>query len=105
MGITKKCLSKKEIKENFPQVIIPKSVKFPWRLENEKSDFADERISLLIDDFLENTEGDIFVVCHGGIMNSVVREMNKLGGRLFQSKKITTVVCILLHLMKKLKKL
>ena len=79
VGITKKCLSKKEIKQNFPQVVIPKKVKFPWRLENEKSDFADERISLLIEDFLKNTEGDLLVVCHGGIMNSVVREMNKRG--------------------------
>ena len=79
VGITKKCLSKKEIKQNFPQVVIPKKVKFPWRLENEKSDFADERISLLIEDFLKNTEGDLLVVCHGGIMNSIVREMNKRG--------------------------
>ena len=54
-------------------------MKFPWRLENEKESLADERISSLIDDLLLNTEGDILIVCHGGIINSVVREMNKRG--------------------------
>jgi len=81
-------LSKKEIKENFPQVIIPKSVKFPWRLENEKSDFADERISLLIDDFLENTEGDIFVVCHGGNYEFCCARNEQARGVFFKAKKL-----------------
>lgn len=79
VSITKKCLTKKEIKQNFPNVEIPKKMKFPWRLENEKESLADERISSLIDDLLLNTEGDILIVCHGGIINSVVREMNKRG--------------------------
>lgn len=76
---TKKCLTKKEIKQNFPGAVVPKKMRFPWRLENERESQADERISAFIDDLLSCTEGDVLVVCHGGIINSVVREMNKRG--------------------------
>ena len=76
---TKKCLTKKEIKQNFPGAVIPKKMRFPWRLENERESKADERISLFIDSLISDTSGDVLVVCHGGIMNSVVREMNRRG--------------------------
>jgi hypothetical protein len=72
-------LTKKELAELYPNIQDPKKVKFPWRLENEKQDQADQRIGQMIDDFLKNTEGDIFVVCHGGILSSVIREMQKRG--------------------------
>ena len=72
-------ITKKELAQLFPNVKVPKKVKFPWRLENEKQDQADQRIGQMIDDFLKNTEGDIFVVCHGGILSSVIREMQKRG--------------------------
>lgn len=76
---TKKCITKKEIKQNFPAVQIPHNVKFPWRVENERQSQLDERISETIDDMLQNTSGDIFFVCHGGMMPGVIREMRKRG--------------------------
>ncbi len=75
----KKCITKKELKTFFPNIKIPRKIKFPWRLDNETEAQKDERIGKMIDDLAKNTKGDVFVVCHGGIMASVVREMNKRG--------------------------
>lgn len=82
----KKCITRKEIKENFPNVKIPFGVKFPWRLENESQAQQDKRVSDMIDDLLK-VEGDAFVVGHGGVMGSVIREMNKRGAE-FPRKKV-----------------
>ena len=79
VGRTKKCLTKKEIKQNFPRVRIPRGMKFPWRLDNERQAQLDERIGSVIDDILENSSGDVFFVCHGGMMSGVIREMQKRG--------------------------
>lgn len=76
---TKKCITKKEIHKNFPNVIIPKKMKFPWRYENERQSQTDERLGQVIDECLENSEGDIFFVCHGGLLPGVIREMAKRG--------------------------
>lgn len=74
----KNCITKKELKDIFPSIKIPRGMKFPWRLENEREDQKDLRIGKMIDD-IAKTSGDAFIVCHGGIMASVVREMNKRG--------------------------
>lgn len=86
-GTTKKCLTKKEIQENFPNVSIPKKMKFPWRLTNESQAQQDARIENLVDELLAKTTGDAFLVCHGGIMGSVVRVMNEKGAE-FPRKKV-----------------
>lgn len=75
----KNCLTKKEIKKNFPNVIIPSSVKFPWRIENERQSQMDERISAFIDEKLTTTSGDLFCVAHGTLLKGVIREMQKRG--------------------------
>ncbi len=84
---TKKCLTKKEIKENFPNVRIPRGTKFPWRLENESQVQQDGRIDQMVTDVLKKTEGDVFFVCHGAIMASVIRVMNNRGAD-FPRKKV-----------------
>lgn len=70
-------ITKKELKNLFPKVTIPKRVKFPWRIENEKQEQADKRIDILIEEILQKDAENAFIVCHGGILNSVIREMNK----------------------------
>ncbi|MBQ1949622.1 MAG: histidine phosphatase family protein [Treponema sp.] len=77
VGRTKKCITKKEIRENFPKVKIPWGTKFPWRLENEKEEQTDQRTESLIEDLVKNTAGDSFIVAHGGLMPSFIREMNR----------------------------
>lgn len=76
---TKKCITKKEIKANFPNVIIPRKVKFPWHLENEKEVQTDQRIQNLTEEVITKVQGDIFIVAHGGLMPSFIREMNRRG--------------------------
>ena len=73
----KKCMTKKEIKKNFPKVKIPGKVKFPWRYENERQAQMDNRIGLLIDEILTHSSGDAFLVAHAGMMAGVFREMEK----------------------------
>lgn len=82
----KKCITKKEIKENFPKVKVPRGMKFPWRYENEKQSQLDERLGAMIDDLAKRNEGDVFVVCHGGCMGGIVREMNKRGAEFPRTK-------------------
>lgn len=94
VGKNKKCISKKEIKQNFPKVKIPFGTKFPWRLSNEKQAQCDQRVGELIDKLLERKNtGDIFLVGHGGVMNSVVREMNKRGAN-FQKPRTVYNCCL-----------
>lgn len=83
----KKCLTKKEIKENFPHAKFQKNFKWPWRIENEKQSQMDERCGKVIDDLIEKYPGDAFVVCHGGLLPGVIREMNKRGAE-FPSTKV-----------------
>ena len=82
----KNCITRKEIKENFPRVQIPRGMKFPWRLENERQFQTDQRISDLIDDIMKNEDGDVFIVAHGGVMGSVVREMQRRGANFPNTK-------------------
>lgn len=89
---TKKCLTKKEIRENFPNIIIPKSVKFPWKLENEKESQTDQRTAELIEELLKNSKGDVFIVGHGGLMPSYIREMNRRGAKF--PRQITYNCCL-----------
>lgn len=90
-GISKSCITKKEIKKYFPNVIIPKNMKFPWRYENERQSVCDERTNAVIEKYLKSPE-DVFLVCHGGLLNSFVREMNKRGANF---KKRTNYNCCL----------
>lgn len=83
----KNCITKKEIKQNFPNVKFGKSFKWPWRIENERQAQMDERCGNFIDYMIENCPGDAFVVSHGGILPGFVREMNKRGAE-FPSTKV-----------------
>ena len=82
----KKCITKKEIRTNFPKIKNPGSFKFPWRIENEKESQLDQRVGNMIDDLLKNSDGDVFIVGHGGVMAGVVREMNKRGANFPRTK-------------------
>ncbi len=77
--IIERCLTKKEIQDNFPDVTVPDGMKFPWRFDNETKKDIDRRIAELIDECISNTEGDLFFVCHGGILPVVIRCMRKRG--------------------------
>lgn len=83
----KKCITKKEIKENFPKIKFQKgNFKYPWRIDNEKQSQMDARCANLIDDLIKNKPGDAFVVAHGGVLPGVVREMNKRGANFPRTK-------------------
>lgn len=92
---TKECLTKREIKKNFPKFKIPKDMKFPWRLENEKQELLDARTHDFVDWLLSETSGDIFLVGHGGVMDSLVRDIRKRGYDLPKTKIFNcTLLCI-----------
>lgn len=71
----KAAITKKELKTLFPNVIVPSKAKFPWRLDNEKPSDISLRVGKMIEDLLNETTGDVFVVCHGGILNYVIGHM------------------------------
>ncbi|MBR2626021.1 MAG: histidine phosphatase family protein [Lentisphaeria bacterium] len=67
----------KEIAEYFSGKAVPgKAFNDQWRLSNEDSNARQERVNKAIDRILEENEGDLLLVSHGGTCSGIVRAFN-----------------------------
>ena len=66
-----------QINERFPGKTVPGSTFAEnWRLSNEDDKARQLRVSAALDRILKEHDGDLLLVCHGGIVNNLVRAFN-----------------------------